>query len=161
MLCFKWQMNTCIDKNIITSFLLMKIHRTASEKNNYWDRKGAISNSILSLHQLFKQGAASDDWFSACLLFEGFWPCCVGSRYKRDSSSWICYLPSDGLSTDSISALLASYPDADVAEHVSINGWGMLYWRATLSPVQWQEVISHKQVWYYLNSLCKDKYNLS
>ena len=45
---------------------------------------------------------------------------------------------------DSISALLASYPDANELHVVSVSGWGTLFWEATLSLVQLQEVNANK-----------------
>ena len=58
--------------------------------------------------------------------------------------------PEDGLIVDSISALLASYPDAGIDKHVSVNGWGVLYWQATLSLAQLHEVKANKQVRYHV-----------
>lgn len=54
--------------------------------------------------------------------------------------------PVDPLSTDSISVLLATYPNAKVVERVSASGWGMLYWEATLLPNEIQELWSHQAV---------------
>ena len=54
--------------------------------------------------------------------------------------------PVDWLAVDSISALLATYPDANVLEVVSVNGWGTLFWEVTLSPAQLLEVQANKQV---------------
>jgi hypothetical protein len=69
----------------------------------------------------------------------------------EESSSSLEYaiFPVDNFKTDSILALLASYPNANVQEHVSVSGWGIMYWDATLSPVQYQEVAAHKQVRCY------------
>ena len=44
--------------------------------------------------------------------------------------------PLDGFSIDSISSLLASYPNAHTVEHVSVSGWGIMYWVATCQSIQ-------------------------
>jgi hypothetical protein len=62
------------------------------------------------------------------------------------TKEYIIY-PLDGHNIDSISSLLASYPpSANIIEHISVSGWGMMYWVATLSPAQAQEVSLNKQV---------------
>ena len=68
---------------------------------------------------------------------------------EESSSHEYVIFPVDNFKINSISALLASYPNANVQEHVSVSGWGMMYWDATLSPVQYQEVAAHKQVRCY------------
>lgn len=54
--------------------------------------------------------------------------------------------PVDGTDIDVLSALLASYPDANVVEHISLNGWGMLYWEADLTTAQMVDVSCLLQV---------------
>ncbi|PVH73505.1 hypothetical protein DL98DRAFT_519919 [Cadophora sp. DSE1049] len=55
--------------------------------------------------------------------------------------------PFDGHNIDSISSLLASYPpSANIIPHISVSGWGMMYWEATISPAQAQEISLNKQV---------------
>ena len=55
--------------------------------------------------------------------------------------------PVDGHKVDSIACLLASFPpSAKIVPHISVSGWGMMYWEATLSKAQSQEVSLHKQV---------------
>jgi hypothetical protein len=54
--------------------------------------------------------------------------------------------PVDPFDVDSLSALLASIPNANVVPHESISGFGMMYWTADLTPSQWKQVTQNKQV---------------
>ncbi|PVH71276.1 hypothetical protein DL98DRAFT_597069 [Cadophora sp. DSE1049] len=67
------------------------------------------------------------------------------SEHTDKPIRYIIY-PVDAFKLDSISALLASFPNANVVEHVSVSGWGMMYWEAQLTSDQLQEVKSHQQV---------------
>lgn len=73
----------------------------------------------------------------------------LSAAEESSSSHEYVIFPVDNFKTDSIAALLASYPNANIVEHVSVSGWGLMYWDATLSPVQYQEVVAHKQVRCY------------
>lgn len=69
-----------------------------------------------------------------------------------ESLTWdyIVY-PHDGHTIDAALALLATYPpSAKIIPHVSVSGWGMMYWEATLSPAQAREVSSNKDVLSFL-----------
>ena len=59
--------------------------------------------------------------------------------------------PVDNFDIDDISAILATLPNANVVEHISVSGWGMLYWTADLTPAQWGVVVVQKQVGAHLN----------
>jgi hypothetical protein len=55
--------------------------------------------------------------------------------------------PFDGHNIDSISSLLASYPpSANIIPHMSGSGIGMMYWEATISLAQAQEISLNEQV---------------
>lgn len=53
--------------------------------------------------------------------------------------------PEDGLDVDSLSSLLASFEDANVATQLSTNLFGVLFWRADLTPAQVIKVTQEKQ----------------
>lgn len=70
----------------------------------------------------------------------------VADENEISSKEYVIY-PVDGHDIDSISSLLASYPpNTKVIGHNSVSGWGMMYWVATLSPAQAEEVSLNKQV---------------
>jgi hypothetical protein len=55
--------------------------------------------------------------------------------------------PYSGLDIDTLSELLASFPNANLEPHESLNPeWGMLYWLASLTASQWLKVTQNKQV---------------
>ncbi|MAD83870.1 MAG: hypothetical protein CL912_12985 [Deltaproteobacteria bacterium] len=62
----------------------------------------------------------------------------TGSATEENFVKDYIIYPADSHNTDSISLLLASYPPAaKVVSHISVRGWGMMYWEATsfTSPV--------------------------
>ncbi|KAL3418041.1 hypothetical protein PVAG01_11051 [Phlyctema vagabunda] len=68
------------------------------------------------------------------------------SNIAEEERQGYVIFPADPFKISSIAALLASYPDAEVEDHDSVGGWGMLFWYAALSKVQWQEVTDHEEV---------------
>jgi hypothetical protein len=77
--------------------------------------------------------AAIDNYVSSCTT-------------KEETPHGFVIVPVDGLDVDDLSALLASFPNANVVPHVSLNGFGMMYWTADLTPTQWKQVTQNKQV---------------
>jgi hypothetical protein len=65
---------------------------------------------------------------------------------KEETAHTFVIWPYNGLNVDSLSALLASFPNANVVPHVSLNGWGILAWTADLTPSQWKQVTQNKEV---------------
>jgi hypothetical protein len=65
---------------------------------------------------------------------------------EEESPHTFVIWPYDGLNIDSLSSLLASFPNANVVPHESLNGLGMLFWTADLTPSQWKQVTQDKQV---------------
>ena len=57
--------------------------------------------------------------------------------------------PVNGLEVDSLSALLKTLPDINLVEHVSRNGYGMIYWTAFLTLAQAAKVAENNQVYIY------------
>lgn len=77
---------------------------------------------------------------------------------ETPTKEYVIY-PLDGHDIDSISSLLVSYPPStNIIEHISVSGWGMMYWVATLSPTQVQEISLNKQVSLFLNQIFEYNY---
>lgn len=68
---------------------------------------------------------------------------CVGD--EQTPQTYVIY-PRDGTEVDSLSQLLASFQNANVATYTSLNSYGVLYWTADLTPLQWRKVSQQKQV---------------
>jgi hypothetical protein len=66
---------------------------------------------------------------------------------EEDTPRVYVVYPYIGTDIDTLSELLASFPNANLEPHESPNpGWGMLYWLATLNPSEWKQVSQNKQV---------------
>jgi hypothetical protein len=77
--------------------------------------------------------AAIDNYVSSCTT-------------EEETPHGFVIVPADGLDVDDLSALLQSFPNANVVPHVSLNGFGIMYWTADLTPSQWKQVTQSKQV---------------
>ena len=60
----------------------------------------------------------------------------------------------DPLEIDEIQLLLSTYPLANVEEHNSVNGWGMLYWIASLTQAEVADLKRSKQVRQHCTLRC-------
>ena len=63
----------------------------------------------------------------------------------------------NGLDIDSLEALLSTIIE-DLEVHRSLNGWGVMYWSAYLTPAQAAEIAKHHQVRIYLYNYCLSKH---
>lgn len=106
----------------------------ANNSNNSNIAEGVmdISNPTVAL-AVALSSADVDNYASSC------------ASEEEDSHTFIVY-PVDGTNVDSLSELLASFPNANLEPHVSLNGWGILYWKADLTPSQVTQVTQNNEV---------------
>jgi hypothetical protein len=64
---------------------------------------------------------------------------------EDEPHSFVIY-PRDGNDVDTLSELLASFQNVNLATITSVSGYGVIFWTADLTPSQWKQVTQNKQV---------------
>lgn len=123
------------NKNFTTICTVFKDNNTAIANNgdNTNLAEGVFYNPYPDVAVSYLSSADIDRYVASC------------GGDAADPHTFVIY-PRDGNDVDTLSELLATFPNANLATYNSLNDYGVLYWTATLTASQWIKVTQNKQV---------------